>query len=71
MVTFAVQDGRACLSIQDDGLGFQPEANADNRQHLGLHFMQVRAAQLGGSLRIQSEPGNGTRIGLEMPLQEV
>jgi PAS domain S-box-containing protein len=71
VVRFAVQDGRACLSIQDDGLGFEPEAIAANRQHYGLQFMQDRAAQLGGSLRIQSEPGNGTLLGLQIPLQEV
>jgi len=71
VVRFAVQDGRACLSIQDDGLGFEPAAIAANRQHYGLQFMQERAAQLGGSLRIQSQPGNGTRVGLELPLREV
>jgi signal transduction histidine kinase len=67
-VTFAIQDGRVCLSIQDDGLGFEPGASiTSDRQHYGLQIMQERAAQLGGSLRIQSAPGKGARVLLEIP----
>ncbi len=72
LVRFDVQAGWVCLSIQDDGRGFELEGVATvNQQHYGLQFMQERATQLGGSLQIQSEPGKGTRIGLEIPIQEV
>jgi len=70
-VTFSVQDGQVCLCILDDGVGFQPEAiAASNQQHFGLQFMEERAALLGGSLRIQSEPGKGTQVTLEIPVKE-
>jgi len=71
-VTFAAERERLCMTVQDDGCGFAAEdgAVADGR-HFGLQFMQERAAQLGGSLQVQSAAGAGTRVVLEVPRKEL
>lgn len=52
------------LSVQDDGIGFIP---VNGRGH-GLDNMQARARALGGSLEVDSVPGQGTRIVLNLPM---
>jgi signal transduction histidine kinase len=54
-------DGRVVLSIGDDGAGFDP-ARAAERHGMGLDLMRERAAELGGELRIESTPGEGTTV---------
>lgn len=57
--------GSVSLRVEDDGIGMQP----DRSQHgLGLLGAAERAAALGGRLDIESSPGAGTRIALELPL---
>jgi two-component system sensor histidine kinase UhpB len=61
------------VTIRDDGLGFDMEGVADlqpSRQGIGLLGMQERAASLGGGLSIESRPGEGTRLTIEIPLRE-
>ena len=71
-VAFAAEGERVCMTVQDDGCGFAPEGGAmAGGRHFGLQFMQERAGQLGGSLKIQSAPGAGTRVVLEMPRKEL
>ncbi len=53
------------LRIDDDGCGFDP--NSDTRG-LGLLGAAERAAALGGSLRIDSAPGRGTKLRMCIPL---
>jgi len=53
---------RAHLTISDDGQGFDPTEVA--RTHLGLSIMQERAAAIGASLTVKSEPGHGTTVGV-------
>jgi signal transduction histidine kinase len=52
--------------IEDDGRGFDPEAAGGGR---GLRHLVQRAARLGGRLVLDSAPGQGTRIQLDLPLQ--
>jgi signal transduction histidine kinase len=59
------RDGLVAAEIMDDGKGF---ALRDARHGLGLLGMEERATFLGGSWRIDAEPGAGTRISLEIPL---
>jgi signal transduction histidine kinase/ligand-binding sensor domain-containing protein len=56
------------ISVEDNGCGFDhaPEdAWAD-----GLRNMRQRLAEIGGDCRIQSRPGTGTAITMELPLPE-
>lgn len=70
-VKFEAEDGRVFVIIRDDGHGFSPH-NIERLygQHFGVQFMHERADQLGGSLQIQSTPGSGTEVVLEVPRQE-
>jgi signal transduction histidine kinase len=59
--------GRLRLSVADDGRGFDLAARAVRGRRLGLTSMEERAAELGGRLEIDSRPGAGTRVSLEVP----
>ncbi len=57
--------------IEDDGVGMgEPLPEARPGEHIGLSIMRERARYLGGALRIESEPGEGTRIFLEFSYHE-
>jgi PAS domain S-box-containing protein len=53
------------LEVSDDGAGFDP--GEDFSGHLGLKSMRERAARLGGTLRVESAPGEGTSIRVRIP----
>ena len=54
--------------VEDDGAGFSmPPSDAAPGEHIGLSVMHERARWLGGSLDIESEPGEGTRVSLAFP----
>jgi signal transduction histidine kinase len=70
-VVFTRQDGRLCMSIQDDGIGFDMDKlSKQEGTHFGLQFMHERAAQMNGSIDIHSEPGSGTTVELNIPYKE-
>ena len=52
--------GRITLEISDDGIGF--DMQDDFPGHLGLRSMRERASRLGGTLEVETAPGEGTRI---------
>jgi two-component system nitrate/nitrite sensor histidine kinase NarX len=53
------------LLVEDDGCGFeQGQRRGQPGEHIGLSIMEERARRLGGELRIESEPGEGTRVEL-------
>ena len=56
------------LAVGDDGQGFDPRAKADG---FGLHIMRERAELLGGTLEIDSAPGRGTQITVDLPTHRV
>src|SRR5881396_3815424 len=58
-------------SIRDDGEGFDAHRaqGTPGRKGLGLIAMQERVSAIGGTLRIQSGPGQGTEISLRLPLE--
>lgn len=56
---------RVVVEIVDDGIGFDPLA-AEHCGGLGLCGMAERAARLGGELVVESEPGQGTKIRVEV-----
>ena len=55
------------LLVRDDGRGFDQKAPRDGRH--GIAGMRERAKLLGGSLRVESRPGRGTRIAARIPVQ--
>ena len=54
------------LEIQDDGRGFEVQAQAASGH--GLNNMKGRATAIGGQLELQSRPGEGTLLRLSVPL---
>jgi signal transduction histidine kinase len=50
----------AILAIRDNGQGFDPKSIPE--EHMGLRIMRERATEIGASLNVQSEPGQGTEI---------
>lgn len=66
------RNGSYRLEIEDDGRGFVPGAGAagpGGPSHLGLEGMRERARLAGGDIEIQSSPGKGTRILVEVPIE--
>lgn len=64
------RDGMLRLEVEDQGEGF--EAGSDPiGTGLGLYGMRERAELVGGTLTVQSEPGNGTRVLLQIPITEI
>jgi signal transduction histidine kinase/ligand-binding sensor domain-containing protein len=51
-----------CLTIQDDGVGFEPEAAATKAGHFGFRGMQERARMIRGRFKVNSAPGSGSTI---------
>jgi len=55
------EPARVTLEIADDGIGFD-RATARERGGIGLSAMEERAVELGATLAIESETGNGCRV---------
>jgi signal transduction histidine kinase len=65
------KDGKdVVVSIEDDGRGFDPAAPVtdEKRKHWGLMGIQERAEILGGTAKIESAVGKGTRVEVRIPL---
>ncbi|GAC1639554.1 MAG: GAF domain-containing sensor histidine kinase [Herpetosiphon sp.] len=62
----AISPGEARLVVEDDGVGFDPQASAQG--HYGLIGLNERARLLGGTLEIASTRGSGTRLQITIPL---
>jgi len=69
-LTLEVVDEELHGLVEDDGEGFEvgAVAKATPSWGVGLRSMRERAEMLGGSLRVDSEPGVGTRVELRVPL---
>jgi len=57
------QPGQMNLTIQDDGLGFEPDSLPPG--HMGIAIMRERASSIGASLMIESQVGRGTTVELD------
>ena len=65
-------DDTVRLSVRDNGTGFEvPERAGDLAEQgkLGLAGMQERARLLGATLNLESKPGEGTTVSVEMPVR--
>jgi signal transduction histidine kinase len=56
-----------CLTVSDDGQGFAAD-QASPTGHFGLLDMRERAQLMGSQLKVESEPGRGTSIAVEVPV---
>jgi signal transduction histidine kinase len=68
VITLRLRRGEheVCLLVQDNGTGFDPAARA-HAGH-GVNNMQARATRLGAELRVNSSPGMGTRVVVNIPI---
>lgn len=67
LINIDVQEGNVILLVSDDGQGFDMNAKNYSVGH-GLSNMRARAEDLDGSFRIQSSPGEGTKLKIVFPL---
>ena len=70
-VLLEVRDTSAILIVEDDGMGFDVSEAMGSHVHegnLGLYGMRERAALVGGTLAIESIPGEGTSVFAQIPL---
>jgi PAS domain S-box-containing protein len=72
-VSLQRRNGTVSLIIEDDGIGFEPTPKAvmtgNDDRGMGLLGMKERAELIGGSIEIESSPGNGTTIYVRVPAQ--
>ena len=60
------RNGCLVLTVEDNGIGFNPNQPV-NENRLGLFGMRERVEMLGGKLIVESAPGKGTMISVEVP----
>jgi signal transduction histidine kinase len=61
------RNGRATLRVADDGRGFDPREGPDGA-HFGLRLLRDYVREVGGDLQIESVPGQGTTVTVEVDL---
>ncbi|MBN1920290.1 MAG: PAS domain S-box protein [Anaerolineae bacterium] len=74
-LSFSLSPEQVQALVEDHGKGFEPAAvssvagqpTSPGDPHFGLGIMAERAAQVGGSVRLHSRPGQGTRVVIMMP----
>lgn len=67
-IALAYRDGTLSLVVSDDGVGFDARA-VTPRTGFGLLGIRERVLALQGELRIESQPGRGTRMHIQLPLK--
>ena len=65
-VVLAERDGKAEISVRDDGVGFDPKVRRASTH--GLLGMRYRVEAEGGRFMLESRPGQGTRVLANLPL---
>ncbi len=67
-ILFVERDGLAIFRVQDNGVGFmKDEGNAGS---YGLHHIQERAIEMGGTSKIVSVPSQGTIVEVKVPVEK-
>lgn len=65
VVRLLQRGSEAVLTIEDDGVGFDPRRDSGGN---GMHNMRVRAASAGGTMRVTSKAGKGTKLRVTIPI---
>ena len=66
-ISLVLKDGSVSAVVEDDGRGFSPET--PRREALGLVGMRERVGLVGGRISIESAPGAGTTLAVEVPVR--
>ena len=69
------QDGRFRVMVEDDGRGYDDnnapyDSEGGPGEHIGRQIMVERAENLGGEIKLESEPGEGSVVSLEFESRE-
>jgi signal transduction histidine kinase len=71
-VTLSYMDDQLILDVQDDGMGFDTERMVSDPTRFasgyGLPAMRQRVAQFGGEVILESQPGRGTTLAVQIPI---
>lgn len=71
-VTLEQVSSRPCITVSDDGKGFDPAGVLGNpRAAHGLLIIQDRLSLLGCQMELRSKPGEGTRVHIELPMKRI
>lgn len=75
MLTLSYMQETVVLDARDDGIGFDPEQIAGEVRDqstggFGLRAMRERIGQLGGTVHVESEPGEGTSLAVELSTED-
>jgi signal transduction histidine kinase len=75
-VAITADDDRLRVTVEDDGVGFDPKAalgahdqNGKAKNAFGLFSVRERLRHHGGGLEVESAPGGGARFTLDLPLR--
>jgi signal transduction histidine kinase len=73
VLTLSYMEDRVALDVRDDGVGFDPDGayavlGEGGATGFGLKAMRERAERSGGALLVESEPGRGTTLVVELPV---
>ena len=71
LVRMNAQVDSGCFTIEDDGCGFDLKRleSGEGRQ-IGIQTMRERVERVGGTIAVESTPGAGTRVKIELPIGE-
>jgi signal transduction histidine kinase len=68
--TLSYMDDAVALDVQDDGSGFdRAQLSPETNDGFGLRAMRERVEDLGGSLTVETEPGAGATLAVELPIE--
>ena len=61
-------DDSYCVSVEDNGAGFDTSVLMDERKHIGLRNIRSRVESMcGGCVHVESTPGVGTKVVISIP----
>ena len=69
-VALSASDSNVKMAIRDDGIGFDLAKEYKNPAGLGLRTLRQRVRWLGGEFKLESGPGKGTSLEVQIPLEE-
>ena len=74
-ITLSYMADQVALDLQDDGIGFDPHnpssTGGQDSGGYGLQAMQQRVEQIGGTVILESTPGEGTTLAIQIPIGEM